>query len=168
MIDRVKRIVRWTASAVLIAAAPMGALLPAEAAAQAPVMPGVPTMGEAYPLTSDLVVAFVNSYPAVMAASETLAQQYNVPEGEEPMAAMAAFAMVTGAVAELNGIVGEYGFEDYGQWISVMFSVMFSYSILEAPPEQQPMLLGMFGQTQENVDAVNANIDLVREFADNL
>ncbi len=168
MIDRVQRLVRCAASAALIAAAPLGAFFPAEAMAQAPPMPGIPTMGEAYPLTSDLVVAFVNSYPAVMAASETLAQQYNVPEGEEPMAALAAFAMVTGALGELNAIVTEHGFEDYGQWVNVMFSVMFSYAVLEAPPEQQPMMLGMFGQTQENLDAVNANIDLVREFADNL
>jgi hypothetical protein len=168
MIDRVKQLVRWAASAAFLAVAPIGAIWSAEVLAQAPAMPGMPTMGEAYPLTSDLVVAFVNSYPAVLEASEALAQQYDVPAGEEPMAAMAAFAMVTGAVGQLNGIVAEHGFEDYGQWISVMFSVMFSYSILEAPADQQPMLLGMLGQTQENLDAVNANIDLVREFADNL
>ena len=71
-------------------------------------------------------------------------------------------------MAQLNDVVTGYGFEDYGQWISVMLSVIFSYTILEAPADQQVMLLGMFGQTQENIDAVSANLEAVAAVVENL
>jgi len=170
MFDPVKRSLRAVAFAFAIAALPAAALSVSEASAQVPGMaiPGMPDMGEAYPLTPELVAAWAESYPAVFELSETLAAQYDVPAGETPAAGLAAYATVAGAMAQMNDVVTGYGFEDYGQWISVMLSVIFSYTILEAPADQRVMLLGMFGQTQENIDAVSANLEAVAAVVENL
>lgn len=171
MIDPVRRSLRWIGSAIVLAAAPLAAFSATEAAAQVPgmAMPGMPDMtGAAYPLTSELVANWAQSYPAILAASEAIGEQNNVPKGDDPVAALMAYAAVTGAMGQLNSLVAEHGFTDYGQWLGVTLSVIFSYAILEAPAEQKAMLLGMFGQTQENLDAVAANIDAVRTVTDNL
>ena len=170
MIDRVKQFVRWTASAAFLAAAPIGAFLPAEAMAQAPAMPGMPTMGEAYPLTTELVAAWVESFPAVFALGQELGDEFDVPEGETPAAGLAAYATVAGALAQLNAAVAEFGFADYGEWLSVMLSVVTAFALVneDIPAEAAAMMLATFGQTQENLDAVAANLDAVAEIVDNL
>ena len=165
MIDSLKKSLRGAGAAMLLAVLPVGAMSVAPAVAQ---MPGVPTMGEPYPLTNELVLAWVESYPAVAALGETLEERYDIPEGEDAMAGLAALGAVNAAMAELNGVVTQYGFTDFSQWTNVMLSVIFSYSILEAPAEQQAMLMGMFQQPQGNLDAVNANIDAVRTLVDEL
>jgi hypothetical protein len=169
MIDPVRRSLRWIGSALVLATAPLAALSATEAAAQVPgmAMPGMPEMA-AYPLTSDLVANWAASYPAILAATEVIGQQNNVPTGDDPVAALMAYAAITGAMDQLNSLVSEHGFTDYQQWLGVTLSVIFSFAILEAPADQQPMLLGMFGQPQENLDAVAANIDAVRTVTDNL
>lgn len=167
MIEKMKRAVRALASGVVIAVLPIGGMAIAPAVAQ-DAIPGLPDMGESYPLTSDLVIGWVESYPAVQTLGETLSEDLEVPEGEDPVAGLAALATVTGAVDQLNAVVQGYGFEDFSQWTNVMFSVVFSYSILEAPAEQQPMLIGMFNQTPENLEAVSAHADAIGELLDSL
>ena len=70
MIDPVRRAVRWIGSAIVLAAVPMAALSATEAAAQAPpaAIPGMPNMGEAYPLTPELGV---ESFPAAYTLRST-------------------------------------------------------------------------------------------------
>ena len=172
MIDPVRRAVRWIGSAIVLAAVPMAAFSATEAAAQAPpaAIPGMPNMGEAYPLTPELVAAWVESFPAVYTLSQNLAEEFNVPEGETPAAGLAAYATVTGAMGQMTGAVSEYGFTDYGQWINVMFSVLTAYALAseDIPPEAAAMMLATFGQTRENIDAVAANLDAVAALVDDL
>ena len=49
-----------------------------------------------------------------------------------------------------------------------MFSVIFAYSILDAPPDQQPMLMGLFQQPQSNLDAVTVHREAVQTLLDDL
>ncbi len=167
MIETVKRAVRALASGVVIAVLPIGGMAVAPAVAQ-DAIPGMPDMGDSYPLTPDLVIAWVESYPAVQELAESLSDEFDVPEGDDPMAGLAALGAAQGAMSRLNGVVGDYGFDDFSQWTNVMFSVVFSYSILEAPAEQRPMLIGMFNQTQENIDAVAEHQDAVGDLIDSL
>ena len=167
------RSLRSVGAAILIAALPFGALTPAMAqvpAMPAGAMPGMPTLGggEAYPLTQELIEAWVESYPTVVEASDAMEEQYNLPEGEDPAAAMAALAMVTGAMGQLNDVVGAFGFDSFQQWIDVMFAVIYSYAVLQAPPEAQAMMAGMFPTTPENLALVEANAELVGNLVDNL
>jgi hypothetical protein len=174
MIDALKRWGRRAGAAALIAALPLTALTMSEAAAQAPAapagVPGMPAMGDAYPLTPDLVAAWVESYPAVYEASQQLADQYDVPAGDTPAAGLAAYATVAGALAQLNDIVGQYGFSDYGEWVNVMLSVITAYAIVsqDIPANAAAMMLATFGQTQDNLDAVTANLDAVANVVGNL
>lgn len=170
MIDAVRRKARQLAAATLIAAMPLAAVTLTGANAQVPAIPAMPTLGEAYPLTPELVAAWVQSYPEVYAASQQLADRYDVPDADTPAAALAAYAMVTGAMAELNAIVGQYGFDDYGQWVSVMLSVVTAYALVseDIPANMMAMMMTQFGQTQENIDAVTANLEAVAAVVQNL
>lgn len=167
MIKTTFRTVRAAGLALAIAALSITGLTTAPATAQ-DAMPGMPNMGDPYPLTADLVIAWVESYPDVVALSESLEDEFDVPEGEDPMAGLAALGMATEAMNQLNGAVTPYGFTDFQQWTDVMFSVVFSYSILEAPAEQRDMLLGMFNQPQANLDAVEVHMDAVAALVDSL
>jgi len=166
MTTSILRSLRNLSAAILIAAAPI-AMAPAIAQAPPGAVPGIPTFGEPFDLTSALVLAWVESYPSLLAYGETL-EDVDLPEGNDPMAAFAAYGTVLEYRAQLDSMVAQYGFTDFEQWTNVMFSVIFAYSILDAPADQQAMLMGMFQQTQENLDAVNANYDLVQNLVDNL
>lgn len=169
MVDLTKKL-RAVAAAILIGALPVGTLSVTGAVAQVPpgAMPGMPTMGEPYPVTPEQVLAWVESYPALLILGQTLEDEFDVPAGEDPMAGFAALAAVTGAMAQLNAAVQDYGFADFEEWTNVMFAVVFAYSVLEAPAEQQAMLMGMFGVTEDNIAAVQVHQDAVRNLVDNL
>ncbi|MHA1560052.1 MAG: hypothetical protein ACTSWI_05200 [Alphaproteobacteria bacterium] len=160
----ISRSLRSLGAAILIAAAPV-ALAPAFA--QVPAVPGLPTMGEAYDLTPELVLAWVESYPSLSAYGETL-EGVDVPEGDDPMAAFAALGTVLEYKAQLDATVAQFGFTGFEQWTNVMFSGVFADALLDAPVDQQALLMGMFPQTQANLDAVSANYDLVQNLVDNL
>ena len=164
MINSVKRLLRGLGSALVIVILPVGALSVAPAAAQEAV-PGIP---EAYPLTPELVAAWVESYRHVEEVGTAPDVQFGIAEGADPMAGLAALGVATEAMAQLNTAVAQYGFDDFQQWTNVMFSVVFAYAILDVPAEQRAMMLQMFQQTQENLDAVGANIDAVRNLVENL
>jgi hypothetical protein len=166
MTKSIGRALRVLGAAILIAGGPI-TLAPAIAQAPAGALPGIPTIGEAYDLTPELVLAWAESYPAMLAYRDTL-EGVDLPEGNDPMAAFAAYGAVLEYRAELDATVGKYGFTDFEQWTNVMFSVIFAYSILDAPADQQALLMGMFQQTQANLDAVSANYDLVQNLVDNL
>lgn len=168
MFDTTKRKLRMIASALLIATIPVSGLAVAPAMAQQPAMPGMPDMGDPYPLTSELVLAWVESYPTIVELTESLSEQYEVPEGDDAMGAIAAMGAVEAVMGQLNGTVGDYGFESWEQWTQVMFSVLYSYSILQAPAEQRAMMQGIFNQPEENIAVVEANFDTVAELVDNL
>jgi hypothetical protein len=157
---------RALSAAIMIAAAPI-ALAPAIAQAPADAIPGIPTFGEAYDLTPELVLAWVESYPSLLEYGETL-EGVDIPEGNDPMAAFAAYGAVLEYRVQLDATVGQYGFTDFEQWTNVMFSVIFAYSILDAPIDQQAMLMGMFQQTQENLDAVSVHREAVQNLLDEL
>ncbi len=169
MIDALRRVVRTVGTVVLIAAAPMGVFSISQATAQIPGLPaGMPTLGgEPYPLTSDLVLAWAQSYPSVIELTDQLDAQYNVGGADDPMAAMAGLGAVAAAMSQLNAAVATYGFTDITQWTNVMLAVTFSYAIVSAPTDQQAMLMGMFAQPQSNLDAVSANLDAVAAVIDN-
>ena len=162
----ISRSLRSLGAAVLIAAAPI-ALAPASAQAPAGAIPGLPTMGDVYDLTPELVLAWVESYPSLLAYGETL-EGVDVPEGDDPMAAFAAYGAVLEYKAELDANVAQYGFDSFEQWTNVMFSVIFAYAILDAPVDQQPALMGMFQQTQENLNAVSVHREAVQNLLDAL
>lgn len=168
MFDTTKRKLRMIGSALLIATIPVSGLAVAPAMAQAPAMPGMPDMSEPYPLTSDLVLAWVESYPEIVALTESLSEQYEIPEGEDAMGAIAAMGAVEAVMDQLNGAVGDYGFESWEQWTEVMFAVVYSYSILQAPAEQRAMMLGIFNQPEENLAVVEANMQAVADLVENL
>lgn len=152
MFDTVGRAIRRIGSAVLIAAAPLAALSVTQAAAQ---FTGMPT--ETYPLTPQLVASWAQSYPEVVALTEQLGAQYNVPAGDDPMTAIAGLGMVTAAMGQLNAAVAGHGFTDYAQWANVTMAVVFAYAVVAAPADQQGMLAAMFQVPQGNVDAVAAH-----------
>ena len=171
MTSSLRRKLRGFGTAIAIAVLPIGAFSILPAAAQVPAgIPGIPNMGEAYPLTPELVAGWVESFPSVYALSEELADRFDVPEGETPAGGLAAYANVAGAAAEMNAAVVQYGFEDYGQWINVMFSVITAYALVSEglPPEAAAMMLTAFGQTQENLDAVADQLEAVAGIVDNL
>lgn len=165
MTKSIRRSLRSVSGAILIAAAPI-ALAPAIAQAP-PAVPGIPTFGEAYDLTPELVLAWAESYATVFAYSQTL-EGVDLPDGNDPMAAFAAYGTVLEYRAQLDTTVGQFGFTGFEQWTNVMFSVIFAYSILDAPVDQQAMLMGMFQQTQENLDAVSVHQELVQNVLDEL
>ena len=172
MTNSISRSLRHLGAALLIAALPAAGLSPAMAqapAVPAGAMPGMPTLGgEPYPLTQELIEAWVESYPSVVEASDALEEQFDVPAGEDPTAGMAALAMVTEAMDQLNGVVAPFGFDSFQQWLDVMYAVIYSYAILQAPPEAQAMMAGMVPTTPENIALVEANQDLVGNLVDNL
>ena len=131
----------------------------------APAIPGIPTMGDVYPLTVELVDYWVMSFVDVITISDITATQndLNLDNAEDPMAAFVMLGLATGAMDQLDAAVALYQFDSFSQWIQVVTSVVFAYSILQAPLDQQAMLLGIFEQTPENLAAVNANLDGVAE-----
>ena len=166
MFEGIRKALRGLGAAAMIAIVPvsMTVLAPSLAQAQAPAL-GVPDMGEPYPLTPTLVAAWVESYPVLLALSETL----DIPAADgDGVGGFATLGMSVAAVAQMNAVVIQYGFDDFEQWVAVMLSTVFAYSVLQAPADQQPMLMGMFQQTQNNLDAVNANFANVSNLVDNL
>lgn len=156
------RTLRAVGAALLIAALPVAGLSATPAAAQ---VPGMPSMGDPYPLTPELVMGFIESYPDVVAYTETL-EDVDLPEGEDAMAALAGIGMASNVLGQLNAIVTPFGFEDYAQWSNVAMSVAMAYGVLAAPPEARAMMAGF--TSQENIDAVSAHEDEVAAFFDAL
>lgn len=166
------RSLRNAAAAILIAALPAATMAPA--LAQAPAMPGgampgMPTLGgEPFPLTQAFIEGWVESYPDVLEATEALEDQYDVPEGDDPAAGMVALAAYADAMAQLNGVVTPHGFANFQEWIDVMFAIMYSYAMLQAPPEARAMMAGMLPTTPENIALVEANAELIGNVVDNM
>ncbi len=166
------RSLRNAAAAVMIAALPVATLAPAMAQTPAMpggAMPGMPTLGgDPFPLTQALIEGWLESYPAVLEASESLEEEYDVPEGEDPAAGMVALAVYADAMGELNGVVTPYGFANFQEWIDVMFAIIYSYAMVQAPPEARAMMAGMFPTTPENIALVEANADLIAAVVDEM
>jgi len=141
-----------------------GPVLPADAA------PGLAAAGEVYPLTADIVDYWVTSYDNIIALGETIAAQNNLDlgAGQDPMAAFIMLGFATGATAQLDAAVAEYMFDSFSQWIEVTTSIIFVYTILQAPEDQQQLMLGLFQQTPENLAAVAANYEGVERVLDGL
>lgn len=166
------RSLRNAAAAVLIAALPAATMAPVMAQAPAMpggAMPGMPMMGEEpFPLTQAIIESWVESYPSVVEASEALEDEFDVPEGEDPAAGLAALGVYTEAMAQLNGVVTPYGFTDFQEWLNVMYAIIYSYAILQAPPEAMAMMAGMFPTTPENIALVEANAELIGAVVDGM
>ncbi|MCW5713252.1 MAG: hypothetical protein KIT43_01875 [Bauldia sp.] len=118
-------VVKGAAVAVAIAFGGAAATMPA--VAQIPpgmTIPGMPGMMTQAELTEELVVNFIAGYPTIQPALEAAGERYNVPEGNDAAAAMAAMAMLGAATNELNGIVTPFGFTDFNHYVSVMTSIL--------------------------------------------
>src|SRR5690606_9867261 len=98
------------ASAALVAA--LAALPVTQATAQIPTIP-MPTMptGQSAVLTSEIVVAWTQSYPQIIALTQQVEAQYGAIEGN--------VAAATAALTQLNAGVAAYGFASYAEWASV-------------------------------------------------
>lgn len=103
---------------------------------QAQIPPGmgaIPGMGmfTTIELTDELVVNFIAAYPTVTPALDTIGDRYNVPEGNDPAAAMAALAMLGAATAEMNGLVTPFGFADFSQYSAVLSTILSAYAFAD-------------------------------------
>ncbi|MCC6735265.1 MAG: hypothetical protein IT534_03935 [Bauldia sp.] len=136
--------VKGAAAAAAIAVAGPVATMPA--VAQIPpgmAIPGLPGMLAPIELTDQLVVQFIAGYPTIAPALETVGERYNVPEGNDAAAAMAAMAMLGQATAELNAIVTPFGFTDFTQYSSVMTAVLsaFAFASPDLTAQERAMML---------------------------
>lgn len=137
-------IVQGAAVAIAIACGGVAATMPA--VAQIPpgiTVPGMPGMMTQLELTDELVLGFIAGYPTIQPALETIGERYNVPEGGDAAAAMAAMAMLGQATNELNGIVTPFGFTDFNHYASVMISVMsaFAFASPDLTAQERAMML---------------------------
>lgn len=114
-------------AAVAVALVLGGAAATMPAIAQIPpgmAIPGMPGMLTQAELTDEIVLNFIAGYPTIQPALDTMGERFNVPEGNDAAAAMAAMAMMGAATNELNGIVAPFGFTDFNHYVSVMSSIL--------------------------------------------
>lgn len=162
---KLSSVVRSGAAALLIFGST--ASVPAEAqippGMTIPGMPDIPGMFTSIALTDELVVQFITAYPTVSPALETLGERYDVPEGDDPAAMMAALAMLGGVNADLNAIVTPFGFTDFQQYSQVMLSILGAYAFADPDltAEQRTMMAQFMPPfmmpTDENVAIVAAH-----------
>jgi len=136
--------VKGVAVAVAVACGGVATTMPA--VAQFPpgmAIPGMPGMMTQTELTNELVVAFIAGYPTIQPALETVGERYNVPDGGDMAAAMAAMAMLGQATNDLNGIVTPFGFTDFNHYASVMTSILsaFAFASPDITAQERAMML---------------------------
>lgn len=137
-------IVKGAAVAAAIACGGIAVTMPA--VAQIPpgmAIPGLPGMMTQAELTDEIVLNFIAGYPTIQPALEAVGERYNVPEGGDAAAAMAAMAMLGAAVSELNAIVTPFGFTDFNHYASVMTSVLsaFAFASPDITAQERAMML---------------------------
>ena len=149
-------------------------------------------MTEDVALTGDMVENFIKSYPEVKAASEGIAQKYNLDTGGEGAGAWAAWATATAAWGELDGVASSYGFDGFKQWLQVTMSIAKAYAFAEEgggidaglaqameeiktnpniPEAQKKMLIEQMGGSMAAVGGMRPsqeNIDAVAPYAGQL
>ena len=131
------------AVAIALAMGGTAAIMPAVAQIPGMTIPGMPGMMTQVELTDEMVVNFIASYPTVQPELETMGERYNVPEGGDAAAAMAAMAMLGQATNELNGLVTPFGFTDFNQYVSVMTSVLsaLAFAAPDMTAQERAMML---------------------------
>jgi hypothetical protein len=135
---------------------PIGVLSASAALAQPMTMPAIPGMtmptfpgmpGAAIVLTNEQVLAFIESVPVMYPAMDTLDERYNLPAttADNPAATYAAYMQVAPALAELNGIAGQFGFTDFGQWMQVFTTVLsgMAFANPEMTIQERAMITAM-------------------------
>jgi hypothetical protein len=120
-----RSLTRFGRVSLALAALAVPAGLAAPAQAQIPGMGAMPGMGMfmQIELTQQLIDNFIAAYPEVSPQLEALAEQNNIPAGDDPAAAMAAMMALTAAINQMNAIVTPFGFTDFAQYTSVLSAV---------------------------------------------
>jgi hypothetical protein len=126
LIETGGRGVRRVLAALLIGAAPVALIVATVPAAAQMGMPGE----EQHLLTEEEVVAFIESYPEISVALETIEERYDLPdeEADSPADAMAAMGVYQEAMGELDAIVIPYGFEGFLHWTQVFSAIAVAYA----------------------------------------
>jgi hypothetical protein len=91
-------------------------------------------------LTKDAVVRWLKTYPPMrdLAIRQAAAKGQSAAKMKDPMEALMLFAGDPAARAEAEGIVTEYGFKNFNDWLGVTYSTALAYGRLKtnANPEK--------------------------------
>ncbi|HZP19976.1 MAG TPA: hypothetical protein VFB16_07170 [Bauldia sp.] len=132
-------------AALAIAALPLSAaVVAAPAAAQ------MPAMMQSIPLTPAVIENFIRSYPAIKEAAPAIGKKYGIDGDDDSAAGWGAWMMATQAWGELNGMVQQYGFSDFGNWLQTTMSVAMAYSFAKEGPQMDTQMAEAIDQIKNN------------------
>lgn len=134
--------VKGAAIAVAMAIGGAAATMPA-IAQMGMTVPGLPGMMTPAELNDEIVLSFIAGFPTIQPALEAAGERYNIPDGGDAAAAMAAMAMVGAAMSEFNAIVTPFGFTDFNHYASVMTSILsaFAFAAPDITAQERAMML---------------------------
>jgi hypothetical protein len=168
---RARRLGRQFTAGLLIAALPV-AMIAGPASAQFGMPSGMgmtPSMGamgapsaEPVLLTDEIVVHFIETFPAVMDGARIVAGAAPTTPPGDVFSALAASAS---ALGQVNAIVTPHGYADFGAWTGVFISISTAIAMAAMDAQTRAMVATMAGLTvpEENIAAVTPHMDALEE-----
>lgn len=88
---------------------------------------GTQSVPEQVPLDADRIERALASMPAMKEVRDGLEEKHgDLPEGGGPMGALQGLITNRAAMAEINAVVADYGFDDAVDWYQSVYSVMIA------------------------------------------
>ncbi len=135
-----------SAALALMAATSVLTISPLTVSAMAQVSPSAPAIA----LNSERVENFMQSFPKVKSLASELERTYDVPRGGSPTDGFAAFMTHQKAFGEMNGLVGQYGFADFSEWLQVLSAIVGALTFSAQPGGMDAQLAGAIASIENN------------------
>ena len=147
MIRTLSRALRLAALAGVLALGGLNAPASAQAPQAAPT-PDAETLNELeqIPLTEDSVARLIESFPVFKAKAEELSERYPELDDRSPGRHLSSLAAYPVAMAEIQAVIGAYGFDDIETYMRTLQTAAMTAAILDLEAERGMSL-------QEQIDA---------------
>lgn len=143
-------------------------LAQAQSGATDPMMPGMaspmtPGATPSVTLTDEKVRGFIQSYPTVTAKMDEIETKYNLPKSgngspAQTWQAMATYREISG---ELDGLVDDYGFASYGEWVQTAMTIAMAHAFARKGGNLDSQMAETIAQVENNPDIPAAQKEMI-------